>query len=150
MRNAHTALIAHQPFRSGEKFMAEGLRITPVAVTHTVLTHGLIVEDEQTALLFTSDTGPTERIWELARRHPKLRAVFIDISYPNRLTELARVSGHHSPETLLEELPKMLRPGIMIYAVHLKAAYRDRVAAELAALDHPQIAVAEVGRHYSF
>ena len=150
MRNAHTELISHHPFKSGESFVAEGLKITPVPVTHTVLTHGLIVEDDRAALLFTSDTGATERIWRTARRQRNLRAVFIDISFPNRLSELARASGHHSPETLLEELPKMMHPDVKIYAVHLKAAYRDRVAAELAALDHPQIIVAEVGREYTF
>ncbi|MGH9844180.1 MAG: MBL fold metallo-hydrolase [Blastocatellia bacterium] len=150
MRNAHTALVSHQPFRSGESFVAEGLKITPVPVTHTVLTHGLIVEDDQSALLFTSDTGATESIWQTARQHKNLRAVFIDVSFPNRLTGLARASGHHSPATLLEELPKLLHPDAKIYAVHLKAAYRDEVAAELVALDHPRIMVAEVGREFIF
>lgn len=149
MKNSRTDLIAYHPIKSTESFFTEGLKITPIPVTHGVLTHGLLVEDDQDALLFTSDTGATEKIWEATKDCDKLRAIFIDLSFPNRLTELARVSHHHSPATLLEELPK-IKPGVPIYAIHLKAFYRDQVAAEVAALNNPLIQVAEVGREYEF
>lgn len=149
LKNGHTELVAFHPIKTGESFLAEGLKITPTPVTHTVLTHGLLVEDEQTALLFTSDTGVTEQLWRIANECKKLQAVFIDLSFPKELTELARVSGHHSTETLLEELPK-IRSGVQVYGIHLKSAYRDRVAAEIAALNDPRIVVAEVGREYIF
>jgi cAMP phosphodiesterase len=149
LKNSQTELLVFHPIIAGESFTAENLKITPIPVTHTVLTHGLLVEDEKTAILFTSDTGATERIWKIAAECDKLRAVFIDLSFPNKLTELARVSCHHSPVTLLEEMPK-IKPGVNIYAVHLKAAYRDQVAAEIAELNDPRIIVAEVGREYEF
>lgn len=149
MKNSRTELIAYHPIKSAESFYAEGLKITPITVTHTVLTHGLLIEDDHSALLFTSDTGATDRIWKLANECDKLRAVFIDLSFPNRLTDLARVSCHHSPATLLEELPK-IKSGVPVYAVHLKAMYQHQVAAEIAALNHPRIQIAEVGREYEF
>jgi cAMP phosphodiesterase len=149
MKNSRTELLEFHPMKSGESFIAEGLKITPIPVTHTVLTHGLIVEDESSAILFTSDTGATDRIWEGARDKDKLRAVFIDLSFPNRMTELARLSQHHSPETLLDELSK-IKPGVPVYAVHIKAAYLDQVVEELEALDDPRIVVAEIGREYEF
>ncbi len=149
MKNDQTELVSFRPMKSGESFIAEGLKITPIQVSHTVQTHGLIVEDDACALLFTSDTGATERIWRAASRRSNLRAVFIDLSFPNHLTELARVSHHHSPATLLEEMAK-IQPDVPIYAVHLKAAYRDQVVAEIASLNHPRIIVAEVGREYEF
>jgi ribonuclease BN (tRNA processing enzyme) len=149
MKNSHTELLAFHPMKSGESFMTEGLKITPVPVTHTILTHGLIVEDDQTALLFTADTGATERIWQVAQECRNLRAVFIDLSFPNKLTELARVSCHHSPETLLQELPK-IKSDVPVFAVHVKAAYYEQVAAEIAALGNPRIQMAEIGREYEF
>jgi cAMP phosphodiesterase len=149
MKNEQNELISFQPMKSGESFFAEGLKITPIQVTHTVLTHGLIVEDEERALLFTSDTGATDRIWQAVGECDKLRAIFIDLSFPNRLTELARVSHHHSPATLLEEISK-IRSDVPIYAVHLKAAYRDQVIEEITSLDNPRIIVAEIGREYEF
>jgi cAMP phosphodiesterase len=149
LKNGHTELISFHPIKSGEHFITEGLKITPIPVSHTVLTHGLLVEDEKTALLFTSDTGATDRIWKVAGDCEKLRAVFIDLSFPNRLTDLARVSCHHSPSTLLEEMPK-IRQDVQVFAVHLKAAYRDQVTREIAALEDPRIVVPEVGREYKF
>lgn len=149
LRNAESDLISFQPIRSGESFTTEGLKVTPVEVTHTIPTHGLVVEDDKSALLFTSDTGATENIWRAPIERGKLRAIFIDLSFPNRLTELARVSQHHSPATLLEEMSKM-RPDTPIYAVHVKAAYRDQIVEEIEALNNPRIIVAEIGREYHF
>lgn len=149
LKNGQKDLISFHPIKSAEPFVTEGLKITPIPVSHTVLTHGVLVEDEECALLFTSDTGKTDRIWKVARDCAKLRAIFIDISFPNRLTDLARVSCHHSPSTLLEEMPK-IKEDVQVFAVHLKAAYRDQVAREIAALNDPRLVVAEVGREYEF
>jgi hypothetical protein len=46
-------------------------------------------------------------------------------------------------------MPK-IRQDVQVFAVHLKAAYRDQVASEIAALKDPRIVVAEVGREYKF
>lgn len=149
LRNEHTPLLEHRPIRAGESFVVDGLTILPVPVTHTVLTHGLMVEDEKSAVLFTSDTGATDKIWEVANASSKLKAVFIDLSFPNALTSLARVSEHHSLETLLLEMEK-LRSDIAVYGVHLKAPYRDRIIAEVNNLSDPRLTIPEVGRDYEF
>lgn len=149
LRNEHTQLISPQRIESGKSFYAEGLKVTPIPVSHTVLTHGLLVEEDRCALLFTSDTSATESIWKKTADLENLKAVFIDVSFPSRLTHLARTSGHHTPATLLEELPK-INPGAEIYAIHLKAAYRDEIEAELKQLKHHRIHVAEIGREYEF
>jgi hypothetical protein len=39
---------------------------------------------------------------------------------------------------------------VPVYAVHIKAAYRDQVVEEIEALNNPRIVVAEVGREYEF
>lgn len=149
LRNERTALLDYHPMRAGETFVSEGMRVTPVPVTHAVQTHGLLVEDGQGAALFTSDTGATERAWELTRECAGLRAVFIDLSYPAALTRLARAAGHHSTETLAAELDKV-RPGVTVYGVHLKPNYRERIIEEVAALGDPRLRIAEVGREYEF
>lgn len=153
MSNAHGKLIEHVPFKAGERFTAEGLKVTPIPVTHTVLTHGLLLEDDRAALLFTSDTGATERIWQATRECDKLRAIFIDLSFSARLTALAQDSLHHSTVTIFDELPKM-RPSVPVYAIHLKPTQRAEVVREIEARNQmagaPVIHIAEIGREYAF
>ncbi|MFN0120806.1 MAG: MBL fold metallo-hydrolase [Blastocatellia bacterium] len=149
LKNAHTELLAWKPYEAGEPFTAEGLKITPIPVTHTVLTHALLIEDAHSAVLFTSDTGATERVWQAVNDHPNLKAVLIDLSFPSALTPLARVSMHHSVTTLVEELDK-INPAATVYGIHLKPAWRAQIIEEVAALANPRLQILEIDREYEF
>jgi ribonuclease BN (tRNA processing enzyme) len=149
LQNGRAELLSFQPLAAGRSLMIEGLRVTPLAVRHNVNTLGLLIEDDTSAVFFTSDTGPTDEVWRTVNECPKLRAVFIDLSFPAALTDLARVTGHHSTTTLLLEIGK-ISPAALVYGVHLKVSHRGRIEAEVAALAHPRLAVAEVGREYEF
>ena len=138
-----------EELRDGEAVAACGLRVTPVPVHHTVPTHGLIIEDGSSAIVITSDTGPTDEIWQRANQLPSLKAVFVEASLPNRLAHLADVTKHLTPALLDAELCKLQRPARII-AGHLKMRWRDAVAAELKALGRPQLEVVEPGRAYTF
>ena len=41
--------------------------VTPVLVEHTVPTTGFVIHDGETGFVFSGDTGPTKRIWQIAR-----------------------------------------------------------------------------------
>lgn len=130
-----TELHSETPIRIG------GLTITPVAVNHTVPTLGFLIEDATTAVVIASDTGPTERIWELASQTPfreKLRAVYLECSFPNRLAWLAEKSMHLCPRQFAAEVAKISPAGAwQTIAVHLKAQVYDEIRAELASLAIP-------------
>jgi ribonuclease BN (tRNA processing enzyme) len=117
-------------------FSANGLQLTPVPVRHTVPTHGYLVEDSGGAVLFTSDTGPTKEVWEVANRTPALRAVIVEVSFPSRMQSVADVSLHLTPTTLAGELAKLKRD-VAVYLYHLKPAYVDELRQELAATRFP-------------
>lgn len=108
------------------------LRLTPIPVRHIVPTHGYLVEDEGGAVLFTSDTGPTEEVWQVANRTANLRAVITEVSFPNRMQNVADVSLHLTPNSLAGEIAKLTRD-VPVYLYHLKPAYVDELRAELAA-----------------
>lgn len=57
----------------GRPVVLEGLTITPVAVSHVVPTLGFLVEDDESAVLIASDTGPTDDLWRLANSSPGSR-----------------------------------------------------------------------------
>ncbi len=117
-------------------FAVNGLRLTPVPVRHTVPTTGYVVQDDGGAVLFTSDTGPTQEVWDVANRTEALRAVIVEVSFPNRMQAVADVSLHLTPSTLATELEKLERD-VPVYLYHLKPAYVDELRAELAATKFP-------------
>jgi cAMP phosphodiesterase len=128
---------------------AGGLTVTPVPVNHTVPTFGYIVQDAIAAVIFAGDSGPTTRIWEVAAEVPNLRAVFLEVSFPNRMRSVANASVHLTPEMFAEEATKFPR-GVRIIAVHMKVRYREETISELRALEIPCLEVGECDREYSF
>jgi len=134
---------------AGVPFDLHGMRMTPIAVNHVVPTVALAVEGRGATVLFTSDTYHTEEVWRAANRLDRLDAVFVDVSYPNEMEELAAASKHLTPQGLNLELAKLTRRA-PVYAYHLKPQFRERVIAQLVGLGRPDVAVAEIGRDYVF
>ncbi len=126
------------------------LEVTAIPVNHIVPTVGLLLRQGGASVLFTSDTGPTERVWAVANATDDLRAVITECSFPNRLQSIADASLHLSPQTLAGELAKLRRPTrILIY--HFKPPHIDELRAELAATELPwPIEELEQGREYEF
>ncbi len=128
---------------------AGGLTVTPVRVNHLVPTCGYVVREGESAVIFAGDSGPTERLWEVAHHTPGLRAVFLEASFPNRLKSVAQASLHLTPEMFNQEAAK-LPAGIRLMAVHLKVRFREEIVRELQALGLPSVEIAECEREYEF
>lgn len=115
-----------------EKTFALGeYKITPVKVNHDFDAMGFIIERGDSAVLFTVDTGPTERIWEIGSKIKNLKAIFTEVSFPNELQAVADVSSHHTPMTITHELLKM-PPDIPIILTHLKPNYQKTILKQMA------------------
>jgi len=127
----------------------EGVKFTPIPVDHLVPTYGFLIEEDGAAVLWSSDTGPTTRLWEIANRTPHLRAVFLETSFDNSMQEIADASFHLTPQTLEIELRKLERT-LPILLHHLKPPCVDRIHREVEALDNPQTGFLEQGRIYRF
>jgi ribonuclease BN (tRNA processing enzyme) len=127
----------------------DGLRITPVPVNHVVPTFGFLVEDATSAVAVSSDTGPTDELWQLANRLPNLKAVFLEVTFPNAMEDLAVLTKHLTPRGFGAEARKVTRP-VPFLAYHIKPRYAPQVVKELHELHVPQIAVAQPGMPYSF
>lgn len=128
---------------------ADGLRITPVRVHHQVPTFGYVITDDQTAVIIAGDTGPTERLWEVAHQTSGLRAVFLEACFPNSLKRLAEASLHLTPEMFAGEVGKM-PPGIKVVVTHIKMRYQDEIVRELQALGLPQVEIGDCEKTYDF
>jgi ribonuclease BN (tRNA processing enzyme) len=137
------------PIRPKEPFDVEGLRITPVWVSHAVPTVGLIVEAPDVTVAFTSDTSSTDEIWAEANRRPNLQAVFIDCSFPDEFEQLAIQSGHLTPKLVAREAAKLTTPA-RIMCVHIKPDTRAKVLAQLIPHRTRRMTAVELGKTYTF
>src|SRR5262245_44992662 len=124
------------------------LRVLPVVVDHAVIATGYVIHDGDTGFVYTGDTGPTRRIWELARALRGLKALIVETAFPNRLDALARASGHLTPEMLRREIDKM-PPDVPIWIFHIKPQLFQETAEQLATIDPTRIHTLEQGKTYS-
>ena len=127
----------------------DGISFTPIPVDHLVPTHGFLLRQGRSAVLWSSDTGPTTRFWEVANQTADLKALCIEVSFDNALQEIADVSLHLTPQTLERELQKLERK-VPILLHHLKPPCIGRICAEVKALGNPDIAFLEQGKTYEF
>lgn len=141
-----TAPLAYHPFDDEKTFTCDRLEVTAVRVNHIVPATGFIIREGDTALLYSGDTSETQRIWEVAAKEPRLKAVFIETSFPNDCHELARVTGHLTPDMLAREFVKIGRPDLPLYIYHLKPSFRSVITAELTRLNLPNLSVLEEGQ----
>lgn len=128
----------------------EGHLVRAVMVSHTIETCGFVIEGKSASLAYSGDTGPTERFWEVLRDTPKLRALLLEVSFPNEQHRLAHLSGHHTPETLGNELHKLgaERRDLPVMLYHIKPVFQDRVERELAKISGTNLQICQLGDQY--
>jgi ribonuclease BN (tRNA processing enzyme) len=141
-------VISFETIPMREPVECQGLRIRAIPVHHPVYSVGYIVEGRHGAIAFSGDTGPTEELWRAINATPNLKAVFLELSFPNSMQWLADVSGHLTPRTAMAELAKLDRRGARVYLYHLKPAVIEEVKAEVRALNHNYLHVCELDEVY--
>jgi ribonuclease BN (tRNA processing enzyme) len=133
----------------GKPFVLDGVTFTPVPVNHLVPTFGFLIEEDGRSVLWSSDTGPTQRLWEVANRTPSLAALMIETSFDNSMQRVADISLHLTPQTLGQELGKLERD-VPVYVHHLKPPCVEKIHREVADLGRPGLEFLQQGRVYAF
>ena len=139
------ALVKLQPIVPGQPMCIGKLCLTAVPLNHVVPTVGYVIDDGQSACAIVTDTAPSDAIWELCNQTPNLRAVFLEVTFPESMSWLADVSKHLTPSGFAGEVRKLRNP-VPIYAIHLKARFLEQVVSEIAALQLPRVSLLEPGR----
>jgi len=125
-----------------------GYSLKAVLVSHTIESAGIVLSRDGASLAFSGDTGPTERFWEVLAETPGLRAVLQEVSFPNELEWLAKVSGHHTPSTLERELSKFPRKDIPWLMFHIKPSFQAKVERELSTLREDRLELLSLGDEF--
>ncbi len=115
-------------------------KVTAIPVSHQGGAFGFIIERKNCAVVFTQDTGPTDKIWEYAHKVKNLKAIFTEVSFPNKLTKVANDSLHHTPATMKEEIKKM-PSDVPIFLGHLKPNFQTELFHEIEELRDERITI---------
>jgi 3',5'-cyclic-nucleotide phosphodiesterase len=143
------AAIRYQPLEHGKSSKVAGYEVRAVPVSHSIECSGFTVRGPSGALGYSGDTGPTDTLWGALNETDDLRALLMEVSFPNDQARLARVSGHHTPETLAADLRKLERSReLPTLLYHIKPAFERAVERECARLKGLNLEVCGLGDHY--
>ncbi len=137
---------------AGVELEIGGFSVKLVPVNHPIETHAVFLRDANGTLCYSSDTGPTDALFEELNGREDLRAFIYEVSFPNGMEGLAEVSGHLTPRMLADELAHKFRPRtscpILLY--HLKPGFYDTLREQLEELRDSRIAILKPMDEYSF
>ncbi len=133
------AVISLQAMELEETKGIDAITVKPVLMTHSVYTVGYVVKEGGRGFMFTADTGPTRRFWEVAREETGLDFIIADVSFPSRFEELARVSGHGTLSMLVDQLDRFGLGKMPVYITHIKPIFLDEIVREVSSLGRETI-----------
>ncbi len=142
----HAILRAQGLEPMAETVLSSGISVIPVLVNHTVETVGYIIRDDTAAWIYSGDTYHTEEIWEVAARTPNLKGVFIEVSFPDSMMDVAIQSKHLTPMLLAQEYRKIGKSDLPLFVYHMKPIVRDQIIEEIAHLDIENVTVLQEGQ----
>lgn len=143
-------VIRFKPIEAEKEFKIDHLVVKAVEVNHTVKAVGYFISDGDSAILHSGDTGPTDRLWQIANETENLKAIFIETSFPNEMQKLAEVSRHLTPSLLKDELKKLKKKDIPIYIIHIKPQYLDTLKREIREIGNSNLHLLEQGEELTF
>jgi ribonuclease BN (tRNA processing enzyme) len=149
LAQAHGPFIELKPVQHGQTVHVDEFRVTAFDVNHTIPTLGFVIEDEQSAIAIVADTARCDAIWEFLAEVEKLRAVFLEISFPNSMQWLADVAKHLTTNDFMLETRK-LRKNVAWLITHMKLEHASQIEQEVAQLQIDNCQFAMGGVSYRF
>jgi cAMP phosphodiesterase len=137
------------PIVANRAIAIAGLQITPIAIDHVIPCFAFLIESADAAVAIVSDTGPTDEIWQCARRTRTLKGVFLECAFPKSLSWLAQQAKHLTPQLFQQEYAKLGRD-VPLIAIHIKPSFYAEVIQELNQLGIAQLTIGEPNRDYEF
>jgi len=141
--------IEYLELRPEEPVQLAGKRVRAVLVSHTIEAASFVIEGPDGSIAYSGDTGPTQRMWEVLNQEPNLKALLMEVSFPDREQRLATLSGHHTPRSLAADLTKYRAPAdLPTLLYHIKPVFQAEVERECAALPGLNLEVLQIGDHF--
>ncbi len=141
--NTTDPFLIYNEVKLGETITLKGRKFTPLPANHVVSANGYHVDSGENSLVFTGDTTVCDALWTEMNEISNLRYIIIETAFSNSEYELAAVSKHLCPSTLVAELKKLKSNSISrytvnqvpveVYITHLKPGEGEVIMQEIAA-----------------
>ncbi|MGB5246389.1 MAG: 3',5'-cyclic-nucleotide phosphodiesterase [Woeseia sp.] len=105
--NAARPVLQYRVCSPGDSVQVTSRKFKAVDVSHTVPSQGYTVQNGGGTFAVSGDTRTNQTLWPVLNASDDLRALVIEVSFPDELRELADVSGHYCPATLVSDLAKL-------------------------------------------
>jgi ribonuclease BN (tRNA processing enzyme) len=135
MMGSEEKIIEYHPIEIGKTYaLSEGVSIEAFETDHTVVSCGYVVKKGESGVAITADTFAIDGLLAALKKHPWIRSLVIECSFPSDMDELARVSKHLTPRLLFEKIDGLSRADYRLYINHIKPLFETAIRSEIGAL----------------
>ncbi len=125
------------PIKEDTELDVDGVKITPFMSNHTVKTYGYMVKKGENAFIYSGDTTNNQKLWDMVNQNLDVNVLIVDVSFPSSMQDLADSSKHFSPTSLKNDMEKLNRYDLTVFATHIKPGFSDIIIDELNNIDFP-------------
>ena len=131
--SAERAVLRYHECNPGDTLTVGHRDFHAVEVSHTVPAMGYTVQNSGGVFAVSGDTRTNRTLWPVLNACDDLRALVIEVSFPDEMKELAEVAGHYCPQTLKADLAK-LEHAPEIWITGMKPGEEDTIYRQVRAL----------------
>ncbi|MEM4221506.1 MAG: 3',5'-cyclic-nucleotide phosphodiesterase [Thermoplasmata archaeon] len=124
------SILKLEKIEEGKCIEINGFRITPLSVNHSVPAIGYLIQEGQKYVFYTGDTGPTKKTWKKLS-NVLLDALIVETSFPDSMKQIAKTTGHFTPELLIRDISLLENPPKKIYITHIKPFYKKQIKEDI-------------------
>lgn len=111
-------------------FNLNGLCAKGIKAEHISGARSFVISEGEKYVIFSGDTSYTPRLFNLAASlSTKLKLFFVEASFPDKMHEVARLTGHLTPAVIGSELDRLNKSKVIAY--HIKPRYFKEVTRDI-------------------
>ncbi|OGL39077.1 MAG: hypothetical protein A3C43_03065 [Candidatus Schekmanbacteria bacterium RIFCSPHIGHO2_02_FULL_38_11] len=133
-----------------KRIQIEGFTIEAISVNHSVPCVGYSITKNNSTIVYSGDTGPTDELWEKIGNIKNIKGIILETSFPDKHERLANLGGHLTPKALKKELEKIETLNCPVYISHLKPQFKNNIIKDIMKLRNKDIRILQQGKTYNF
>ncbi|RBQ30913.1 phosphohydrolase [Arcobacter sp. FW59] len=123
--------LAFKEIYENEEIIIDNYSIKVIGALHIEGSFGFVItKNQEESYIISGDTYINDKIVEEINKNDKIKLLFIECSFPNKLEKLAFDSKHLTPKTLKMMIDKLNRD-IQVFIYHIKHIYLDEMRTQL-------------------